>query len=330
MSATLPIGIAGCGRITERSYLPALARMQEVSLAAVADPNAERRELIASRAPGCVAHESVEAMIDEGRLGALVVATPTATHAAIGASALDAGIPVLIEKPLAGSSSELAPLVRRAASPGDRMLMVAFNRRFWQPARRLKSILRGESVGTPREARLVMTGEIRGWGSIVERSDALSDLGTHQVDLLRYLFDRDLVAVRASWTDPETIRFRVTLEDGMKAECVASHAGQPSESVTVRCAGATYFLRRGSERIGPPEGTMRGLLDTAGAAQRLLLRRSSAMRLSFERQLEYFVRCVQGGAPPEPSLADGVAALRAVEAARESAAHDEREMEIRR
>jgi len=43
MSATLPIGIAGCGRITERSYLPALARMQEVRLAAVAAPSAERR-----------------------------------------------------------------------------------------------------------------------------------------------------------------------------------------------------------------------------------------------------------------------------------------------
>jgi predicted dehydrogenase len=52
------------------------------------------------------------------------------------------------------------------------------------------------------------------------------------------------------------------------------------------------------------------------------------MHRSFERQLARFCDVVRTGAPPDPGLADGVAAVRAADAARRSAERDGREVEV--
>jgi myo-inositol 2-dehydrogenase/D-chiro-inositol 1-dehydrogenase len=330
MSAVLPIGIVGCGRIAERAYLPALARIGAARLAAVADPRAERRELVAGKVPGCAAYDSLDALLKGGQVAALVVATPAATHAEVAARALDAGLPVLVEKPLARSVSDIAELAARVAGSREPALMMAFNRRFWEPIRRMRGALQAAAAHPTGSARLVMTGDIRSWASIEERSDVLCDLATHQFDLLRFLFRSEIASVRARWIDSRTIRIDAQLDGGTEASCIASHAGRPQETIRVSVAAAAFEVHRGSERIAPVEGAARGALDVLASVGRRLRRRPSSLRRSFDLQLEHFVSCVRAGDAPEPSFADGLAALRAVDAARASAADDGREVPVAR
>jgi myo-inositol 2-dehydrogenase/D-chiro-inositol 1-dehydrogenase len=321
MSEALPLGLIGCGRIAEHFYLGALAGLSEARLAAAADPRPERRRLIIDRVPGCAGFASAEELLAGGKVAAVVIATPTKTHAAIASLALKAGLPALIEKPLAASVAEVESL-----RSGEGTIMVAFNRRFWRPVQRLRDLLHRHAG--PASARLVMRADRSIWLPISEQSDPLDDLGCHQLDLLRYLFGREVESVRAKWTGPATIRMRVALSGGIDADCEAAHVARSEESIEVRCDGLAYRIRRGSERLTPPEGPVRAALDSADTLLRRLRRQPSSLRRSYEHQLRYFVRSVSGRTAPQPSLADGLAVARAVDAARRSAANSEQEIRI--
>lgn len=95
----------GGGLITESAHLPAAIACGEFDIAALVDPVGQRIERLAS-AFGIepLLAGSVGEII--GHVDAAVVATPNDTHAAIAIECLEAGIPVLVEKPLAASVPE--------------------------------------------------------------------------------------------------------------------------------------------------------------------------------------------------------------------------------
>ena len=321
---TLPIGLIGCGRAAERYYLPAFARVAEARLVAVADPLAERRDLIASGLAGCMAFPSAEALLEKARVAALIVATPPATHIPLAMRAVRAGIPVLVEKPLAPSMAEVPELEALVASSRG-SVMLGFTRRYWTPVRELRRIM-GTQTSDDVSAQLVIASNVRAWSAISGLSDPLEDLVPHQLDLLRYVFDREILAVRARWHDPHTISMQVTLVGGIVADCRAAFGTVSLESAIVRGRSRAYAMRAGSERLRPADGAVRSLLDLGDRVRRRLRGRQASMHGSFEQQLASFCRFVRAGAAPEPGLADGIAAVRAVDAARQSADRDGKEV----
>ena len=80
-----------------------------------------------------------------------------------------------------------------------------------------------------------------------------------------------------------------------------------------------------SDRVGPALGPVRTALDAAGTLRRRLLGGDTSLRRSYERQLRAFLECVQagrGGLAVSPGTAEGIAAMLALQAARDSlAAH---------
>jgi predicted dehydrogenase len=155
----------------------------------------------------------------------------------------------------------------------------------------------------PVLVKLVLESNIQEWGAYSGASDPLEDLGPHQFDLLRYLFNRELVAVK---------------EDGIMAECLAAHGNGYREHVTVQYKHHRYQIRMDSERMRPAKGVFRWILDRYDWMHRLRNRDQPPMLLSYERQLTHFINCIRRGVAPNPGIACGIAAVRAVEAARES------------
>ena len=327
MSRPVAIGVIGCGRVTERYYLPAFARLPEMRVVAVADCSQERSDLVASRLRSCQTFESAEALFDGAAVEGIVIATPPQTHMTIADSALRRGLAVFIEKPLARSDGEGNGLQSLEAL-SDHRVMIGFNRRYWDPVRHLREVLLGQRQTPGIRARLVMAGNPQTWSAISDGCDALDDQGCHQLDLVRYLFDREVIAVSARWTDPQSITMRVTFSDGAVADCVAMHNASPQESISVDCGGRRYHIRRGSERVQPAQGRARAALDVLDTWHRRLRGRRSSLRRSYEEQFRQFARGIRSGAVLEPSLADGIAALRMAQAARRSAAEGGKEIAI--
>jgi predicted dehydrogenase len=328
MNTPLSIGLIGCGRAAERFYLPALSRLKdEVRLVAVADPIRERRELFSASITDCVTFNSAEELLQKARIVAAIITTPPATHVSIAMLALRAGIHVLVEKPLApfvAGVEELENLVASSISS----LMIGFNRRYWEPLRQLRHIVRNRNCSDAISAQLIMTSNIQAWSAISGVSDPLDDLGSHQLDLLRYIFDCEIVAISARWIDTHTIRMRVRLGGSIAAECIAAHSNVTQESITIQRERQQYRVRLGSERIQPATGLIRSMLDRSDTFRRRLRGRRSSLRSSFERQLVIFFNYVRTGATPQPGIADGIAVIRAIEAARQSAANGGMEVSI--
>ena len=112
----LRLGLIGAGR-WGRIYIRSIAGMENLALAAVASSNPQTDALLP---PGCRLLEDWRAMIALPEVEAVIVATPPSLHFAMAKSALEAGKPVLVEKPFTCNIAEaeaLAALSRRSPSP---------------------------------------------------------------------------------------------------------------------------------------------------------------------------------------------------------------------
>jgi predicted dehydrogenase len=315
----------GCGRAAERLHLPALAALKEARLVAVADPVSERRTLLASVTPGCRAFASAEALLQQVRVTALLIATPPETHVALATLALRAGIPVFVEKPLALSVADGESLAALAASANG-SVMVGFNRRYWEPIRRLREILRRREDRQTVTAEIALTTNQQVWSPISAAADLLDDIGSHCFDLVRFLFDRELVAISARCEKAQAWRGQVRLEDGSMAHFLLAQSEVSQMALRVHCAGQSWWIRLGSERVLPRAGPVRSLLDLSDAVGRRLCGRHTSLASSYERQLRCFFYFVQTRLAPQPGGADGLAAVRAVAAARRSATDEAKEV----
>ena len=122
----LRIAITGLGLVGLR-HAKAISQVGGVKLCAVADPSTESRNKAAA---DDVPHfETIEQLIESSRPDGIILATPTTLHAAQARLCVDAGIPVLIEKPLAENLAEGEALVKHAEA-ANVAVMVGHHRRF--------------------------------------------------------------------------------------------------------------------------------------------------------------------------------------------------------
>lgn len=115
---TARIAVIGAGSWATRHHLPAFARDARVELATVVDADAERARSVGAAFGARNTATSFEEALAHERLDGAVVATPHGTHMPIAAALLRAGVPVLVEKPLALTSSEAIKLVQLVESTG--------------------------------------------------------------------------------------------------------------------------------------------------------------------------------------------------------------------
>jgi predicted dehydrogenase len=80
----------------------------------VADPLVDRQAAVVRQYPSITACSSLDQVLDDPEVGAVVVATPVSTHATLARAALEADRHVLVEKPLAASSADGTALVQLA------------------------------------------------------------------------------------------------------------------------------------------------------------------------------------------------------------------------
>jgi myo-inositol 2-dehydrogenase / D-chiro-inositol 1-dehydrogenase len=124
-SGPLRLGIAGLGAVAQSVYLPLLARLPErFAIAAVCELAPSTRDAIGARygLPPGARHASFGAMLEAGAIDAIVVLT-TGSHAEVAALALESGIAVLCEKPLAYTRAAVDALEAVIARTGGRLLL---------------------------------------------------------------------------------------------------------------------------------------------------------------------------------------------------------------
>lgn len=108
------IGLVGAGRWGKR-YIETLKHVLGVQLAHLASGNPESKQLVQA---GCRVTPNSRKVVEDRALGGVILATPPATHPEMALAAIRAGVPVLIEKPMALSLQDARAVVGEAESRG--------------------------------------------------------------------------------------------------------------------------------------------------------------------------------------------------------------------
>ncbi len=294
-AGALRVGLVGCGRLAERAYVTALELAHGVRLAAVADPEAARCALVA---PGVPAFATAEELTASNGVDALVVATPAETHLEVARAAASCNLPALMEKPPAADVDGARELERLDPAP-----WLGFNRRF-EPA--IAALADKVPDAEPIELTLTFSARRGAGGAHAARDDVLLDLGPHLIDLARWLSGAEIERVRARLAGESA-----TLEADLGVRGKA----------TIACAGDKPWRERFEVRDARGHRLAMHVAGGLGAHLARLQRGPHPLVVSLARQLEAFASAARGQAVTElASAAAGVATMRAIDAARASAA----------
>jgi predicted dehydrogenase len=215
---TLRIGVVGAGHLG-RIHARLLAGIESVQLVAVADPVPEACHLAAAEIGAEELHDFRDLV---GRVDAVILATPTSTHHAVGMELLEHGVHLLVEKPLAATVAQAEELVWSAGWHGA-VLQVGHVERF-NPA--LEPVL-----GVVRPPRFI---EAVRHGTYSFRSTdigAVLDLMIHDLDLALWLADSPVREVTAfGWSvlggHEDVARARVDFASGCVAQFSVSRVSR--------------------------------------------------------------------------------------------------------
>lgn len=194
MIPAISVALVGCGAVTEMFYAPTLIELEKEGLLTVrglVDPSPERLRVMAGFFPNAP-HARDIAELREIELG--IVASPPSFHAKQTLQALEAGMDVLCEKPMAVTSAEAESMIA-AARKAKRILAVGLFRRFFPVVSYIRHLIASRQLGSLLGFSIQEGGPFT-WPA---KSDAffrkehagggvLLDTGVHTLDLVLHWF----------------------------------------------------------------------------------------------------------------------------------------------
>ena len=177
----LRLGLAGLGSMG-RNHLRILSGLEGSRLAAIADPVAD---VLASAIAGTGAQgfDDPLTMIREAGLDGVVVAAPTNAHLALALAAIECGVPVLVEKPLAGTVEDALTIVHAAADRGV-PVQVGHVERFNPAVLELGRLLQAGWLST---VYAIVSRRAGPFPARIRDVGVTIDLATHDVDILSWI-----------------------------------------------------------------------------------------------------------------------------------------------
>ncbi len=328
----LRIGSLGAARITPTALIKPARHVPDVEVVAVAARDRDRAERFARKHGIPNVHDSYTALIADPSVDAVYNPLPNGLHGHWTLAALDAGKPVLCEKPLTANAEEAEAVSRAAASRGL-VVMEAFHYRYHPLMARVLEIVRGElgslrRVDTCACIPLPFRRDIRYQLDLA--GGAVMDIGCYAIHQARTLAGQEPEVTAAS---------AKTISPGVDRWLRADLRFSDSLTGSFECALWSAKLIRMNVTVEGELGTLRVTNLTAPQYyHRLVVRRrdpeTGAERRRRERvkgdatyayQLRALVAAVREGAPYPTTTADAVANMRVIDAAYRTAGLEPRQ-----
>ncbi|WP_296745753.1 Gfo/Idh/MocA family oxidoreductase [Mesorhizobium sp.] len=189
----LRFAVLGTGAIVRKAHLPALRADSRVDVAVLMGRDIDRTNALAREFAIPTVAQSLDEVFSDGRIDAVVVALPNFLHRQAADAAIQAGVHILMEKPLAASIFDARAMVASAREAGI-SFAVNLPQRFRPSMIQMKEAIANRAIGSIEsiEIRLVRRSGIPGYGTWFTRralsgGGVLADLGPHVIDLALWL-----------------------------------------------------------------------------------------------------------------------------------------------
>ena len=330
VSRELRIAIAGCGAIARAVHIPILASMAGVRITALADTDLVTLESAGRTVPAAERHSGYQSLLAAETIDAIVIASSPGTHAAAAVAAFEKGLSVYLEKPLASSVADGDSIIsawRRAGTVG----MIGFNYRFNPLYVRLKRELESERIGQIVAVRSVFSTASRPlpeWKKTrAAGGGVLLDLGSHHVDLIRFLLGQEvkqsIAHLRSIGSEHDTAMLELTTTGGISVQSFFSLGAVDEDRIEIYGDKGKLVVDRMAsldvEHFPSSAGRAdrvlrlgRRMLGLRNAGYIFAKLRSPMNEPSFRSSLDHFVAAIRGDTDASPGLDDGYASLAAI------------------
>jgi predicted dehydrogenase len=325
---TIEVALVGTGYIA-RFHVRAFQKQPDVEVVAVVDVQPDSMNEFATKFGILRQYSDLDALLRDGGIDAIVLGVPNHLHAPMTISALQAGVHVMVEKPMATNATEARKMLEVSQRTGA-SLFVAHCWRFDKEV----LWLRGQVV-SGRLGRIIRTkgyGVHVNWGPagwFTQKrygGGAMADMGIHAVDTARFLLGDP---------QPESVYARIDT-------CYGDFDVDDTGIIIVNWDnGATSYIESGwwqPHADGPEAATQ--LYGTDGFGQVFPsyleipdaetqtvervesdfppVREHHCTQNMYDNQAAYFVSCVRDGKEPQPGGLEGWINMKVVDAAQES------------
>ncbi len=343
--AVLRMAVIGCGKVAQNMHLPALAKSSRCSLVAVCDESRAVADAIGQRYSVPRAYDSVEAVLADELVDAVLIAVGDPQHVAIVMRALAAGKHVLVEKPLGTSAAECRPL-RDAVAGSGLVLQVGVMKRH-DPGLEYAAHAVRELIGPPisfsawyracadeyvDESSVFLPvvrdpGYVRPTYKLDRQPYFLATHGAHLFDTIRFVVGRPSSVRAVLGRSGETYSWHGLLSAATGA------VGHFDLAVYVQSEwseGLAVYGERGSIAVTSPNPFFLrpSVVRVFDAGSRTWHSPRFTQGDPYLRQLDAFAASVLDGAPVGADVDDGIAALEMIEAVAGSAASNGAEVRV--
>eukprot|EP00871_Galdieria_phlegrea_P002623 jgi/Galph1/3361/GphlegSOOS_G2031.1 len=318
------IGVIGCGRIGQLHINNINSRIANAQVVCVSDfiPDAATQAAKKFNIPmACTKHEDV---LEHAKVDAVIVCSPTDTHAQIIKDAARKRVHVFCEKPIDTQLSVIRDAVQTTKQCGIKF-MVGFQRRFDRNFKRILEARRSGNLGTPLKLTLISRDPAPPPIEYLKQSGGIFlDQAIHDFDMARFLMGEDIVEIYATGfaKDPKVAEIgdidnatcHIKFQSG--AVGVIDNARETNYGYDQR---AELFGSKGTISIDNDYPNTAQTLSSSGLCSDLplhfFMERYSAAYLE---EMETFIQCIQQDKPVPVGGEEGLIPVVYSEAAKKS------------
>jgi myo-inositol 2-dehydrogenase/D-chiro-inositol 1-dehydrogenase len=313
------LGLIGAGRIGA-SHAATLARLDDVESLVIADADAPRARHVAG-ALGAEPAADVAALFAAG-LDGVVIAAPTGTHPELIVRAVDAGIPVFCEKPVAADVDDTLRVISRIAD-SDVPVQIGFQRRFDVGYRAVRDAITAGELGCVHTLRATTMDPAPPPAEYIATSGGFfRDCSVHDFDIIRWVTGHEITEVYAIGAnrgaaffreagDVDTAAALLTLDDGTIALVSGTRYNAAGYDVRLEALGMAGDLVAGLDERVPLWSAEPGVAWPTGPAYAGFMQRFTG---AYEAELAAFLGVAAGSAPSPCTAEDALAAFYVAEA----------------
>lgn len=315
MTTDLRIGVVGAGLMGADHIARITHRISGAVVSAIVEPDGGRAAAAAEKAPGAATFSRVEDAIAADALDAVLIATPGQFHAPVLIPALEAGLPILCEKPLTPDSATSWEILQREQKLERPHIQIGFMRRFDPEYAALRELIASGDAGD-----LVMVRGVHRNPSVPDsytQTMLITDSVVHEFDVIPWLAGSSVKSVeikfpRRNTLTPEHLREPILvimeLENGVLVDVEMNVSVQFGYQV-----GTEAVFEKGIARIGQPSGLQQWRDGQFSITDHMSF--TTRFAEAYDRQIQRWVNAVTDGRLVDgPNAWDGYLVALACEA----------------
>jgi predicted dehydrogenase len=314
--------VVGVGWISQAEFLPGVEHTGNSEVVALVTGHAEKAAKVGEKygIDAVYTYEEFDRLLDGKTIDAVYLATPNFDHVELAVKALEAGVHLLLEKPMAVSVEECERIIAASEKTGAK-LMIAYRLHFEPGTLDAIQRVRDGEIGTVRFFNSNFSQQVSGQNHRAKHgywAGPVPDMGPYCINAVRNLFGAEPLEVYATGvtTDPE----RFTMEDTVAV--TMKFPGERVAAFTLSYNGGDVDDYRivGSKGsiFADPAYQVGSAIELKVVVGKETSKESYKKTDHFGGELKYFSECVIEGKEPEPSGEEGLLDVRVLEAIEES------------